>query len=185
MALLMEPLLYRFNILGYIHTLKKGFLNNQKSKVVSSNLCGTKIPCSVYYSSNPFNTSLNTIFTWSYNITTGLNNIYLTQPVIVFTGNFLILTQNTGKVAIDSSGNATYSDLSWQSLIWNPLNPNSKWRFYLTTMNNFTCYMNSISISHTYKAIGLYNLTMTFLSSNQTFQQVVNITDCKLFFDYF
>jgi hypothetical protein len=128
---------------------------------------------------NPFNISMNIIYTWSFTITTGINFIYLPFPVTVYRGNFLIMTQNTGRVAIDITGNATYNDLAWQSSVWNRLSSNSNWRFYLTPLTNFTSYITTFNLMHAYKNIGLYNLTLTFASSNETFTQTVNVTDCK------
>ena len=96
-------------------------------------------------------------------------------------GNFISIEQNTGKIAIDNSGTASYSDMALGSTIWNPLSSNSKWRLYLNALTNFSSYQTSFSISHTYNNIGLYNIALTFLSSNVTFYQTVNITDCKTF----
>lgn len=90
------------------------------------------------------------------------------------------MTQTTGKVAIDTNGNATYSDLAWYSPLWRKLNPNTNWRFYLTPLTNFSSYQAVINLVHTYKSIGIYNLLITFNSSNETYQQTVNVTDCKL-----
>jgi len=128
---------------------------------------------------NPFNISMNIIYTWSFTITTGINFIYLPSTVTVYRGNFLIMTQNTGRVAIDITGNATYNDLAWRSSVWNRLSSNSNWRFYLTPLTNFTSYITTFNLMHAYKNIGLYNLTLTFASSNETFTQTVNVTDCK------
>jgi hypothetical protein len=128
---------------------------------------------------NPFNISMNIIYTWSFTITTGINFIYLPSTVTVYRGNFLIMTQNTGRVAIDITGNATYNDLAWRSSVWNRLSYNSNWRFYLTPLTNFTSYITTFNLMHAYKNIGLYNLTLTFASSNETFTQTVNVTDCK------
>jgi len=122
---------------------------------------------------------MNIIYTWSFTITTGINFIYLPFPVTVYRGNFLIMTQNTGRVAIDITGNATYNDLAWRSSVWNRLSSNSNWRFYLTPLTNFTSYITTFNLMHAYKNIGLYNLTLTFASSNETFTQTVNVTDCK------
>jgi hypothetical protein len=128
---------------------------------------------------NPFNISMNIIYTWSFTITTGINFIYLPSTVTVYRGNFLIMTQNTGRVAIDITGNATYNDLAWRSSVWNRLSSNSNWRFYITPLTNFTSYITTFNLMHAYKNIGLYNLTLTFASSNETFTQTVNVTDCK------
>jgi hypothetical protein len=124
------------------------------------------------------------IYSWSFTITTGLNYIYLPQPITINNGNFLMLTQITGKVAIDTTGNATYSDLAFKSSVWSKLSSIKNWRFYLTALNNFSSYQTYFSLTHTYKSIGIYNVTLTFSSSNETFMQSVNITDCKYFLLY-
>ena len=135
----------------------------------------------MYFTQNPFNASFDVVYNWNFQITTGNNYLYLPQPVSVNKGNFILLTQITGRVAIDISGNSTYSDLAWKSPIWSKLSPNSNWRFYLIPLINFSSYQTNFNIIHAYKSIGLYNLSITFSSSNQTYQQTVNVTDCKLF----
>ena len=90
----------------------------------------------------------------------------------------MLLTQNTGRVAVDTTGTALFSDLTWSDATkWIQLADFSNWRFYLTTLNNFSSYQTSFSILNTYTSIGLYNIILTFSSSGQTFQQTVDITD--------
>jgi hypothetical protein len=129
-------------------------------------------------------------------VTAGYNNILLSSPVSVFRGNFIILTQNSGYIALYTAGNATYSDMAWNTSIWTNLVATSNWRFYLTPTTNFSVYQNSFNIIqsyvsvyqnrfnliHYYNSIGIYNLSIKFLSGNQTFFQIVNVTDCKFFF---
>ena len=122
---------------------------------------------------------MDTIYNWDLETSLGYNRIILPQPVLILKGFFIILTQNTGKVAIDTFGNASYSDLVWNTTTqWTKLAEFSNWRFYLTTLNNFSSYQNTFNILHAYKNIGLYTLSITFTSSNQTYQHTVNITDC-------
>lgn len=128
---------------------------------------------------------MNTIYNWDFAVTTGRNQILLPAPMPVYKGNFVYLTQNSGKLAIDSSNAATYSDLSWQSTIWLPLKENLNWRFYLNAITNFTSYETNFRIVRPYKSIGLYNLSINFLSSNQSFTQTVNITDCNYLFNLY
>jgi len=124
---------------------------------------------------------MQTIFSWTFSIKVGNNTILLPAPVTVNQGNYILLTQLTGKVAVDSSGNATYSDLVWNTTTqWTKLAEFFNWRFYLTTINNFTSYQNNLNIVHSYPSAGLYTLSLTFLSSNKTFQQIVNITNGNL-----
>ena len=116
-------------------------------------------------------------------MTAGLNTFYLAQPLTVNQGNFFqVVLSEGGKLAIDTSSNTTYSDMAWQGIIWAELNPISNWRFFFTTMNNFSSYINTFSLKHQYATIGLYNLSLTFLSSNLVYEQIVNITDCMLLF---
>ncbi len=118
------------------------------------------------------------IYSWTFEIKIGNNTLLLPAPVTVNQGNYILLTQGTGKIAVDISGNATYSDLVWNTTTqWTKLAEFSNWRFYLTTINNFTSYTNTLNVLHSYANIGLYTLSLTFLSSNKTFQQIVNITD--------
>ena len=129
---------------------------------------------------NPFNISMNIIYSWDFQLSLGYNNIILPQPVTVYRGNFIALTQNTAKITIDTTGTANYSDLVWfTNTKWTKLTPFSNWRFFLTPLTNFSCYQTIFNILHTYNSIGLYNLAITFSSSNETFNQIVNITDCK------
>ena len=85
---------------------------------------------------------------------------------------------NSSNIAIDKSGNASYSDMIWGANL-NMLNSSSNWRFYLTTITNSTSYQSSLNIQHSYNHIGLYNLSILFTSSNQLYNMLVNITDCK------
>jgi hypothetical protein len=134
----------------------------------------------------PFSIPLTTIYSWTYTIALGYNNLVLPQPVQVSKGYFIQLIQVTGKVSIDISGNASVSDLVWNTTTqWTQLAEFSNWRFYLTTINNFTSYFNILNIQHIYANIGLYPMTISFSSSNVTYQQIVNITDCNSIFIQF
>ena len=142
-------------------------------------------PCAVYFTQNAFIVDFNTKNSWNFTLAIGYNKFYLPQSITVNKGSFLYLIQNTGRVAIDNTVNATYSDLTWNNItFWTKLNYNSNWRFYLTTINCLTSYQNSFSLSHVYSSIGSYNLSITFLSSNQTFLEIVNITDCMFHYNY-
>ena len=90
------------------------------------------------------------------------------------------MIQTTGRVALDKTSNPKYSDLVWNTQTqWAKLNSPTNWRFYLTTINTFTSYFTSFNLNHVYSNTGLYQITITFSSSNQIFQQIVNVTDCK------
>ena len=125
---------------------------------------------------------MNVYYSWIFSISTGINTFYFPNAVNVSQGNFLILTQTTGKIALDKTGTASFSDLVWSSTTqWTKLAEFSNWRFYLTALTNFSSYKNSFSLMHTYSSIGIYNLSISFASSpSNIFQQTVNITDCKI-----
>jgi hypothetical protein len=130
----------------------------------------------------PHNISMNFYYTWNFQIVLGYNNLIISQPVSVSKGYFILITQGTGKIAIDISGNATYSDMVWNTTQqWTKLAEFSNRRFYLTPLFNFTSYQNTFNIKHSYTNIGVYTLSFSFKKSNITIQQIINITDCKYF----
>ena len=136
----------------------------------------------MYCGKNPFETTLNVVYSFDYQIVSnGRITIDLPQPLTVERGQFIMLIQNTGKVAIDKNGNATYSDLTWNTPLWRKLNPNSNLRFYLNAITKFSSYQTALTLSHSYKSIGLYELSIFFTSSNQTYNQIVNVTDCMYY----
>ena len=139
------------------------------------------IPCASYFNQYPFETSLIIDYTFTFTLVTGYNKLYLQQPVKIVKGSFIYLLQIAAKVAIDQTNTTSiYSDLVWNNITkWTKLNDQSFWRFYLTSITSFNSYFTSFNINHKYTNAGLYNLTISFLSSNQIFQQTVNITDCE------
>lgn len=147
---------------------------------MSSSLCGSIVPCAVYLTNYPFNISLNIDYQFDYNLSLGYNKIILPQPLPVKKGRFIMLTQITGKIAIDVTTNSTYSDLVWNSTTqWTKLAEFLNWRFYLNPITNYTTYQTIFNLIHSYSNIGIYTLTLNFTSSNLLYQQTVNITDCK------
>ena len=94
---------------------------------------------------------MNIVHSWSFQLSLGYNSIILPQPVTVYRGNFITLTQNTGLVAVDTSNTASYSDLVWNTTTqWTKLAEFSKWRFYLLPLTNFSSYQTSFNILHAY-----------------------------------
>jgi len=140
------------------------------------------VPCASYLTKYPLNFPMNILYSFNFSANPGYNKFILPQPIEVPQGSLVFLTQFTDStsVAIDSSGSAMYSDVVWGTNLQN-LSSNSNWRLFLNPFTNFTSYQTSFSISHAYNTIGLYNIILTFLSSNLTFQQTVNITDCKFY----
>ena len=94
-------------------------------------------------------------------------------------GDFPVLIQTTGQVAVDTSGTASFSDMVWGSTL-QKLYSRANWRFYLTTYSNFSCYNAVFNLTHKYTTNGVYNLTLTLPSLNIVYQEEVIITNCKL-----
>jgi hypothetical protein len=140
----------------------------------------------VYYSQNPFyDSSLKILYTWNYTITAGLNIINLSAPASVYQGSLVFLNQITGRIAINTTGNAKYSDLVGQTASWSQLNSFANYMLYLNTLFYSNFSTSIFSITHQYSVIGLYNLMISLSSINQSYNQVVNITDSKFKSNYF
>lgn len=154
-------------------------LNNfNKLKLVSSSLCGSVMPCSVYFTNNPFNTSLTILYVWTFQITSGYNQLVLPQQVKVAKGNFLVLVQLTGSVAIDTSGGAVYSDLQWLSMYWSKLNLVSNWRFYLNPIQVISYYLSSFSLTYKYNSYGSYQCLISDTNNKNLFRDNFNLSSC-------
>ena len=139
-------------------------------------------PCAVYIQNNPYSSSLNILYSWTFNLVTGLNQLFLTQPVTLNKGYLIKITQTTAKLAIDKSGGATYSDMYWStSGIWSPLYSSSNWRFYLNLISiaSLQYYQSQLNVIHTYSSLGVFNFSLS-INNNVTYQELVSITDCKL-----
>ncbi len=145
---------------------------------MTTNACGSTVPCAAFYSQNPFVIALTTVNTYPFTIKTGFNQLLLTQPIYVSQGSFLVLTQTTGKVAIDTSGTAAYSDMYLLNNAYYNLSLTSKQRFYINYTSNFSTYQSSFVVNHTYLNPGLYPLTFTLASTNSIWQYTALITQC-------
>lgn len=176
------------------NTILKGFeLYGETSgliniKIVSSNSCGTElnntdlvIPCSVYFNNYPSDLSLDKIYSFNYTISTGYNKLLLSQPLQIQRGYFILLEQINGKIAIDTSGNATYSDmiLSYDESSVSRINTVFNYRFYFNSLSNFSSYFTSFSFLHSYSKIGTYTIIIKLENLNRTFYHSVDIIDCK------
>ena len=107
---------------------------------------------------------------WSFTLVAGYNYFLLEQPTLVNRGNFILLTQSTGLVAVDQSGNVSYSDYYWNTntSLWTKIST-SNWRVYLVPITNWTTYQFSFNLTHYYSSVGVYNFSITALSSNAIF----------------
>lgn len=161
-----------FQLYGYT----AGTINIQ---IVTSDLCGTTTPCAQYFSLYPFVATLNVLNSWTFNITTGNTILLLPQSFLAPKDSFIYLTQTGGVVALDSSGNATYSDMAvYYSSYYNLSSLNNQ-RLFIKPLSNFTTYQYSFSLTHTYPIAGLYNLNITFASSSVSYSYIANITQTK------
>ena len=150
--------------------------------MISSIQCGSTTPCAQYLTQYPFTITNTTVYTFPFTIALGYNNLILPQPVLVSKGYFIQLTQETGQIAIDITNTASYSDLVWNTTTqWTKLAEFYNWRFYFNPTYNLTCYQSTINVIHSYQSIGLYTLSLTFLSTNKIFQQIINITNGNLY----
>lgn len=147
---------------------------------MSSNLCGQITPCAVFFSSNRYNSPLNVLYSWTFTLLIGYNRLFLDQPITIFKGNLILLTQTVARLGIDSSG-STYSDLILSSNVWSSLDFTSNWRFYLNlvSMSSQGYYQSQLNIIHEYSSLGLYNFSLS-IGNNTIYQELANITDCKL-----
>lgn len=145
------------------------------------NYCGSVIACSYYFMNYRYSVPYTILYNWNFTLNPGYNKISLAKPVLVPKGSVLLLTQYNGSVqiVIDDSGSAPLSDIIWNKNIIN-LNSSSNWRFFINTISNFSLLEGNMNFSHRYFKPGLYNLTVTVLSSNLKNPLLIEITDCNL-----
>ena len=106
--------------------------------------------------------------------------IYLNAPIDIKMGYFIILTQTTALVAIDSTGNSLFSDMFSANNIFMNLNINLNWRFYFNALTNISSYQVTVNIKHSYSNSGLYKLTMNFSNSSFAYNQNIDINDSMI-----
>ena len=131
------------------------------------------------------------MYSWNFSITVGYNKILFNASVDVAKGSLIQLNQSVGagKVALETLGNATYSDMKWgsslifhyiyRSIIGNltKISPNkyTNYRFYLNSITEFEYYQNFFPLVHRYLASELFNLTVTPANSSISFSREVLI----------
>lgn len=151
-------------------------------KIVSFIDCGSKITCAKFFSDSHYRSLSTIISSWNFSIAYGFNKLMIETPLRVKKGNMIYLRQNidSGKVALDQSGNSVFCDIAWKGYL-ERLSPDVNFRFYLKPLSNFSTYQSAISLYHSYNQAGIYSVSFTFLSSNQKFENTINITDCNIF----
>lgn len=88
--------------------------------------------------------------------------------------------QITGKLAVDQSNKSVFADLLWSKNTWTAMNSNYNYRLYLNATTDYNVNRFYFNIVYTYSKIGLYNLSIDCVNSNVSYQQMININDCKI-----
>ncbi len=135
------------------------------------------------------------MYSWNLSITVGYNKILFNASVDITKGSLIQLNQTvgTGKVALETLGNATYSDMKWGSyltfLYFTTITGNltkissnkyTNYRFYFNSITEFEYYQNSFPLVHKYSTSELFNLSVTPANSSISFSREVLI-DRKFF----
>ncbi len=131
------------------------------------------------------------MYSWNLSITVGYNKILFNASVDITKGSLIQLNQSvgTGKVALETLGNATYSDMKWGSSLTfyyiyrfitgnlTKISPNkyTNYRFYMNSITEFEYYQNFFQLVHRYSASDLFNLTVTPSNSSISFSREVLI----------
>jgi hypothetical protein len=131
------------------------------------------------------------VYSWNLSITVGYNKILFNASVDITKGSLIQLNQSvgTGKVALETLGNATYSDMKWGSSLTfyyiyrfitgnlTKISPNkyTNYRFYMNSITEFEYYQNFFQLVHRYSASDLFNLTVTPSNSSISFSREVLI----------
>jgi hypothetical protein len=145
-------------------------------------VCGSLTPCAVYFSSNYFSTTLSTVlYSWTFSVIPGFNELTLSTFVPVNRGNLVLLTQPAGTVAIDLSSYSLYSDMVFITAnnFWANLFYPTNRRFMVNPITSFKSYQYNLAIAHSYASLGSYNLVMTLGKTAQTITQSITITACN------
>ncbi len=145
-------------------------------------MCGSLTPCAVYFSSNYFSTTLATVlYSWTFSVIPGFNELTLSTFVPVYRGNLVLLTQPAGTVAIDLSFFSSYSDMAFITAnnVWANLFYPTNRRFMVNPITSFTSYQYNLSIAHSYVSLGSFSFVMTLGKTAQTITQSIIITACN------
>ncbi len=142
--------------------------------------CGSNYTCAFYFSflNNTFSNRPVLQYSWNLTVNTGYNRILFNTSYNVKKNSLIYLNQNySGKIALETIGNATYSDMKWGSnlvnyfetaIIGNLTNISGikyvNYRFYLNSLTEFEYYQNSFNFVHLYEDSFLFNLSVSTLS---------------------
>lgn len=123
---------------------------------------------------------MNITFTGTYTLKSGLNTFTLTTPVTVSKGALVLLKQTTGKVSVDQSGTAIYSDMMLLTSILTKLSSGNNWRFFFNTIDDLTVNLATITFTQAYAAKGTYTMTLTSTKNSAIYQTSVIISECNI-----
>lgn len=121
------------------------------------------------------------IQTWNISVNIGYNKILFNTTYDIPKGSIVYLDQtiDTGKIALSTLGNATYSDMKWGSDLISYYDTTIKgnltnisgikyvnYNFYLNSITTLEYYQNIFQFVHIYLDSFLYNLTVSPINSS-------------------
>lgn len=134
-----------------------------------SNTCGSYLKINQSFAIKSNVTPL-TYFT----VKVGYNKILLDQLVKIKRGAIVWIDLNA-TLALDTSGNATYTDYQISSNSLLPLNSTNIRRFYFNCLIDKPFYISSIRIDYQYSASNIYNVSAYLTSSSVSVYSLVSI----------
>lgn len=151
--------------------------------------------CGSYFYSNPIRamTYDSNIKDITYTFTqTGYYKLSLMESdqqidfVPVSKGYIIYLNQDgtTARLAMDTSGTASFTDYVIHSYDLFDIEPNKNIRLYLKCLVDMQFYFSSISLSHYYEKIGSYNLTVALQNSSLFYSKriIINASIERFYF---
>jgi len=145
--------------------------------------CSTSTSCAFYFSyvNNTFSKPPVLQYTWNLTVNPGFNRILFNTSYDIKKGSIVFLNQGgnyTGAIALETLGNATYSDMKWginlTSYYDTQINGNLtnisgikyiNYRFYLNVITQLEYYQNSFNFVHLYDESFLFNVSAYPLSA--------------------
>lgn len=166
--------------------------NINNFKIYSFADCGVNISCGFYFSyiNNSFSKPPVLLYTWLLDVSLGYNRVLFNTSYDVPKGSMVYLDQtiDTGRVAVESIGNATFSDMKWGQNFTGYYESNTigslanisaikyfNSRFYLNSLCEFYHYQNFFKLVHDYEAALLYNLSIRLNNLTTIFARPVLI----------
>ena len=137
-------------------------------------------------------------YTWNLTVNIGFNRNLFNRSYDISQGSLIYLNQNSsGKIALETLGNATYSDMKWGNNLVNYFETQItgnlanisgikyvNYRFYLNALTGLEYYQNSFNFVHLYEDSFLFNLSVNPVGSSLYFNRPVLI-DRKRFLVFF